>query len=93
MRRKLLAELRAMPKFIYVLAVITLLGLGVGAYRMIVGLGATTNLSKDFPWGIWISFDLSTVALAGGAFALATLSATSSVRPATARKTNCPISR
>ncbi len=38
-----------------------------------VGLGATTNLSKAFPWGIWISFDLATVALSGGAFTLAAL--------------------
>ena len=37
------------------------------------GLGATTNLSKAFPWGIWISFDLATVALSGGAFTLAAL--------------------
>jgi Ni/Fe-hydrogenase subunit HybB-like protein len=40
---------------------------------MLVGLGATTNLSKDFPWGIWISFDLAVVALSGGAFTLAAL--------------------
>lgn len=73
MPRKLLNELRTMPKYIYLLALIALIGFGVGAYRMIVGLGATTNLSKDFPWGIWISFDLATVALSGGAFTLAAL--------------------
>jgi Ni/Fe-hydrogenase subunit HybB-like protein len=73
MFRKLLHELRAMPKFIYVLAAITAFGLGVGAFRMYAGLGATTNLSKDFPWGVWISFDLATVALSGGAFTLAAL--------------------
>ncbi len=73
MRSKLFNELRTLPKFIYVLAAIALFGLSVGAYRMYAGLGATTNLSKAFPWGIWISFDLSTVALAAGAFTLATL--------------------
>jgi len=73
MLQKLLHELRTMPKFIYVLAAVTLFGLGVGAYRMYAGLGATTNLSKAFPWGIWISFDLATVALSGGAFTLAAL--------------------
>ncbi len=73
MMRKLLHELRTMPKFIYVLAAITVFGMGVGVYRMVVGLGATTNLSKAFPWGIWISFDLATVALSGGAFTLAAL--------------------
>ncbi|MEO8391454.1 MAG: NrfD/PsrC family molybdoenzyme membrane anchor subunit [Chloroflexota bacterium] len=71
--RKLLHELRTMPKFIYLLALIAGFGLSVGAYRMLVGLGATTNLSKAFPWGIWISFDLATVALSGGAFTLAAL--------------------
>ena len=33
------------------------------------GLGASTNLSDTFPWGIWIGFDvLSGVALAAGGF-------------------------
>jgi Ni/Fe-hydrogenase subunit HybB-like protein len=73
MRSKLLNELRTMPKFIYVLVAITIFGLGVAAYRMYAGLGATTNLSKAFPWGVWISFDLATVALSGGAFTLAAL--------------------
>jgi Ni/Fe-hydrogenase subunit HybB-like protein len=68
-----LQELRTLPRFAYVLAVITAFGLGVGFYRLAVGLDATTNLSKDFPWGIWISFDLTTVALSGGAFTLAAL--------------------
>ncbi len=73
MLRKLLHELRTMPRFIYVLAALTAFGLAVGAYRFVVGLGETTNLSKAFPWGIWISFDLATVALSGGAFTLAAL--------------------
>lgn len=73
MRRKLLHELRTLPKFIYLLALITGFGLTVGLYRFYAGLGATTNLSKAFPWGIWISFDLATVALSGGAFTLAAL--------------------
>ncbi|MBI1281869.1 MAG: hypothetical protein GC179_27335 [Anaerolineaceae bacterium] len=73
MLQKLLHELRTLPKFIYVLAAITVFGLGVGLYRFYAGLGATTNLSKAFPWGIWISFDLTTVSLAGGAFILAAL--------------------
>jgi Ni/Fe-hydrogenase subunit HybB-like protein len=71
--RKLLIELRTLPRYIYVLAVVMLFGLSVGLYRFIVGLGPTTNLSKAFPWGIWISFDLATVALSGGAFTLAAL--------------------
>jgi Ni/Fe-hydrogenase subunit HybB-like protein len=73
MLQKLLHEVRTLPKFIYVLAAITAFGLVIGLYRFYVGLGPTTNLSKAFPWGIWISFDLSTVALSGGAFTLAAL--------------------
>ncbi len=73
MREKIFKELRTLPWFAYVLAVTTALGLGVGVYRLAVGLETTTNLSKDFPWGIWISFDLTTVALSGGAFTLAAL--------------------
>ena len=73
MLQKILHEVRTLPKPIYLLAAITAFGLGIGVYRMVVGLGATTNLSKAFPWGIWISFDLATVALSGGAFTLAAL--------------------
>jgi len=37
--------------------------------RLTGGLGAMTNLSDTFPWGIWIAFDmLSGVALAAGGF-------------------------
>ncbi len=73
MLQKLLHELRILPKYIYVLGALTAFGVAVGLYRFYAGLGATTNLSKAFPWGIWISFDLSTVALSGGAFTLAAL--------------------
>jgi Ni/Fe-hydrogenase subunit HybB-like protein len=38
---------------------------------MVKGLGSITNLSQDFPWGMWIGFDVMTgVALAGGAYVL-----------------------
>jgi Ni/Fe-hydrogenase subunit HybB-like protein len=39
--------------------------------RLTGGLGASTNLSDDFPWGLWIGFKLFAVALAGGGFTLA----------------------
>jgi Ni/Fe-hydrogenase subunit HybB-like protein len=73
MLRTVIHELRTLPRFFYVLAMIALMGLVVGVYRMYAGLGETTNLSKAFPWGVWISFDLATVALSGGAFTLAAL--------------------
>jgi Ni/Fe-hydrogenase subunit HybB-like protein len=40
-------------------------------YRYYYGLGAATNLSDTFPWGIWIGFDMMTgVALAAGGFTI-----------------------
>jgi len=65
--------LAGLPRFTYVLAVVTALGMSAGLYRLYAGLGATTNLNSAYPWGLWISFDLTTVAFAGGAFTLATL--------------------
>jgi Ni/Fe-hydrogenase subunit HybB-like protein len=42
-----------------------------GIYRLFAGLGATTNLSDAYPWGLWISFDVLTgVALAAGGFTI-----------------------
>jgi Ni/Fe-hydrogenase subunit HybB-like protein len=45
------------------------LAAAVGTTRMLVGLGATTNLSDATPWGLWIGFDvMAGVALAAGGF-------------------------
>ncbi len=45
--------------------------LGVTWLRFSKGLGATTNLSDAFPWGLWVGFDvLCGVGLAAGAFTL-----------------------
>ena len=70
---KILTELKRIPPYAYLLAALTALGMSAGLYRLYTGLGASTNMSKVFPWGIWISFDLTTVALSGGAFTLAAL--------------------
>jgi Ni/Fe-hydrogenase subunit HybB-like protein len=44
---------------------------GVSVVRFTRGLGATTNLSDAFPWGLWVGFDvLCGVGLAAGAFTL-----------------------
>jgi len=55
--------------------VVLLLILAAGFYATVLrftkGLGATTNLSAQFPWGIWIGFDvLCGVALAAGGFSI-----------------------
>ena len=39
--------------------------------RFTQGLGASTNLNDQFPWGIWVGFDvLCGVMLAAGGFTL-----------------------
>lgn len=65
--------LQDIPRFVYVLLAIAVLGLGAGAYRLYAGLASTTHLSTVFPWGLWISFDLTNVAFSGAAFTLAAL--------------------
>ncbi len=52
---------------------LSLIAVGTAAtiLRFAWGLGATTNLSDAFPWGIWIGFDiLCGVGLAAGGFTL-----------------------
>ncbi len=73
MINRVVKEMKSFSVGYYILAAIAAFGLSVGLYRLIAGLGVTTNLSKAFPWGIWISFDLATVAFSGGAFTLAAL--------------------
>ncbi|MBK9208609.1 MAG: polysulfide reductase NrfD [Anaerolineales bacterium] len=65
--------LKGLPRFVYVLAVIAALGMSAGLYRLYAGLADTTNLSTVFPWGLWISFDLTNVAFSGAAFTLSML--------------------
>ena len=54
-----------------VLTVIMLAGFYSLLLRFVRGLGASTNLSDAFPWGLWVGFKLFSVALAGGGFTLA----------------------
>jgi Ni/Fe-hydrogenase subunit HybB-like protein len=50
---------------------IIILGAILVVYRLVKGLGAVTNLSQEFPWGIWIGFDVMVgVAFSGGAYVL-----------------------
>jgi Ni/Fe-hydrogenase subunit HybB-like protein len=72
-RIRSIKALEGLPRFAYVLAVIAALGMSAGFYRLYAGLGDTTNLTTVYPWGLWISFDLTTVAFAGAAFTLAAL--------------------
>ncbi len=53
------------------LVVLVAIGVAAAFYRFAVGLGASTNLSDNVPWGLWVAVDvLSGVALAAGGFGL-----------------------
>ena len=56
-----------------ILMFLAALGVISAIYRLVVGLGATTNLSDKVPWGLWIGMDLSLVALSGCGFTFAAL--------------------
>jgi Ni/Fe-hydrogenase subunit HybB-like protein len=50
---------------------IILLGAVLLVIRFAKGLGSVTNLSQEYPWGLWIGFDVVTgVAFAGGAYVI-----------------------
>jgi len=54
-----------------ILAILLLLGTYASYIRFFRGLGASTNLSDGFPWGLWIAFDVTCgVMLAAGGFTL-----------------------
>ena len=55
----------------WILAALVVLGMVLGVTRLVLGLGATTNLSSDYPWGLWITFDVFSVPFSAGAFTLA----------------------
>ena len=53
---------------------IVLVGIVYVLIRFAYGLGSMTNLTQEFPWGIWIGFDVVTgVAFAGGAYVVTTM--------------------
>jgi Ni/Fe-hydrogenase subunit HybB-like protein len=59
------------PVTYWVLAALVVLGMVLGVTRLVLGLGATTNLSTGYPWGLWITFDVFSVPFSAGAFTLA----------------------
>jgi Ni/Fe-hydrogenase subunit HybB-like protein len=55
-----------------ILLALTAAAIGIVIVRLVVGLGAVTNLNDHWPWGFWIGFDvLCGVALAGGGYGTA----------------------
>jgi len=68
-------QLRPRGRLITPFNVISLLIMATAAVILVVrfayGLGSVTNLNQDYPWGLWIGFDVvAGVALAGGAYVL-----------------------
>ncbi|MBI5419918.1 MAG: polysulfide reductase NrfD [Deltaproteobacteria bacterium] len=62
---------RMLTPFNVMSGTIILLGIVLIAIRFAFGLSSVTNLSQNYPWGIWIGFDVVTgVAFAGGAYVL-----------------------
>jgi Ni/Fe-hydrogenase subunit HybB-like protein len=65
---------RILPKITVwrvIFAAILVCGLYATWLRVFYGLGGSTNLSDQFPWGIWIAFDVMCgVGLAAGGFTL-----------------------
>ncbi len=56
------------------LVLVMLAGAAAVVYRMIYGLGASTNLSDTWPWGLWKGFNvLVLIAWAAGGFASAAI--------------------
>ncbi len=73
--RFIISELKPKGKILTPFNVITgaiiLAGGVLIVIRFVKGLGATTNLSQDFPWGIWIGFDvMGGVAIAAGGYVI-----------------------
>jgi Ni/Fe-hydrogenase subunit HybB-like protein len=65
-------EVKMMTPFTFLLILVIGIGVILAIYRLTSGLGATTNLNDDFPWGLWIGFDmLGGVAMAAGGFIIA----------------------
>lgn len=59
---------------VLVLIVLAVNGLAFVFARIFFGLGAVTNLSNQYPWGLWIGVDVAAgVALAAGGFTSAAL--------------------
>lgn len=61
------------PSFL-VLLVLTLIGFALVGLRFVKGIGAVSNMSDGYPWGIWITYDVATgTAIACGGYAMAIL--------------------
>lgn len=61
------------PSFLVLLA-LTIIGFTLVVVRYVKGIGAVSNMSDGYPWGIWITYDVATgTAIACGGYAMAIL--------------------
>jgi Ni/Fe-hydrogenase subunit HybB-like protein len=59
---------------VFILMIFMAIAALIALYRFAFGLASTTNLTNQYPWGIWIAIDVATgVALAAGGFTTAAL--------------------
>lgn len=70
MRGRTMSTLKkeTLPVGYLLLAALVPVGLGVGIFRLIAGLGAATNLSDGYPWGLWIVYDVFFIPFSAWAF-------------------------
>jgi Ni/Fe-hydrogenase subunit HybB-like protein len=67
-------DIKIMTPLMKGLIAVMLVGLAVTFYRLGMGLGASTNLNDNFPWGLWLGVDvLGGVAMAAGGFIIASM--------------------
>lgn len=60
-------DIKLITPFTVVLLILLGVGAAAGINRLIFGLGASTNLTDLWPWGLWITFDVfGGVAMAAG---------------------------
>ena len=64
-------SLRWQDLLLGLLGFLTFAGLVAGIGRLIMGMGATTQLNDTYSWGIWIGFDFGMIAFAGAGFTIA----------------------
>ena len=61
---------KPLPRSFIPLLILTLVAVGLAIYRLVVGLGPTTNLTDHNPWGLWISIDMFLIPVAGAGFTI-----------------------
>jgi len=62
---------KLLTPFNIITGIIIVVGVALIVIRFAKGLSSITNLNQEFPWGLWIGFDVVTgVAFAGGAYVL-----------------------